>query len=179
GMRTAIAREEQDASGGNAGRDVPLMVRSRARALVDGAHSPFNPVRARWFITGLHQVALWGMCVWAGLWIVWAFLARGGLSYLMSGIALVRADGRPALRLQCAWRAVVVWVPVAGLAYLSYWLETYGWSMPPARAATFLLLSKLTWYAAAALLALDLALALWRPARSVNDWLAGTYLVPR
>ncbi|HEY7152877.1 MAG TPA: hypothetical protein VH575_02860 [Gemmataceae bacterium] len=54
--------------------------------------------------------------------MIWAFVARGEFSYRIAGIALVRHDGRPAWRLQCAWRALLVWAPVTGLLALSLWL---------------------------------------------------------
>ncbi len=52
---------------------------------------------------------------WPALWVLWAFLARGGLSFRIMGISLVRSNGRPALRIQCAWRALLVWLPVTAL----------------------------------------------------------------
>ena len=80
----------------------------------------------------------------------------------MLGLSLVRADGRPAGRLRCAWRAVLVWPPVTTLHACWFWL---GWE--PA------------WWAALALLLLYIVLALWSPEHSLHDRLAGTYLVPR
>jgi hypothetical protein len=35
------------------------------------------------------------LATWPGLWVLWAFLFRGGLSYRLMGIALVQQDGRP------------------------------------------------------------------------------------
>ncbi|HEY7154028.1 MAG TPA: protein kinase [Gemmataceae bacterium] len=119
--------------------------------------------------------------IWPALWVVWAFLARGGFSYRMAGIALVRGDGRPASRLQCAWRALLVWTPLTGLLVLSLWLESRYWSAwelgdPP---RWMLSLASASWYAALLLLAGYAILALWWPARMLHDRLAGTYRVPR
>jgi hypothetical protein len=129
----------------------------------------------------MSSFSLGALLIWPALWIVWAFLARGGLSYRLSGIALVRRDGRPASRLQCVWRAILVWAPVTGLLALSLLLETHYWSIwqvgqPP---RWLLSLSSVIWYTAALLLASYVALALWRPARAPHDRLSGIYLVPR
>jgi hypothetical protein len=100
--------------------------------------------------------------VWLAALVSWAFLSRGGLSLRLLGLSLVRADGRPAGRLQCAGRALLAWAPPTGL--LACWQglgwDLAGWGVP-------------------ALLALYLALALWRPERAPHGQLAGTYLVPR
>jgi hypothetical protein len=116
-------------------------------------------------------------------WVVWAFLARGGLSWRLAGIALVRRDGRRAARWQCAWRAFLVWVPVTRLLIGSAWweLEFYAeWLVRPTDAAGMSLgLSHLCQALALLLLPVYVALALWQPTRTLHDRLAGTYLVPR
>jgi hypothetical protein len=121
------------------------------------------------------------LLAWPVLWVLWAFLWRGGLSYRIVGLALVRASGRPALRVQCLWRALLVWAPVAGLLTLSLWLQDRGWLAVTVGAGSpwELTLASVTWYATLVLLAAYLGLALWRPARGPHDYLAGTYLVPR
>jgi hypothetical protein len=131
--------------------------------------------------TGLGWFALGSVLTWPVLWVLWAFLVRGGLSYRIIGIDLVRANGRPALRVQCAWRALLVWAPIAGLLVLSLWLQMRFWAdwergevLPGLHA-----LSTILWYAALALPVVYLAVALARPARAPHDVLAGTYLVPR
>jgi eukaryotic-like serine/threonine-protein kinase len=100
-----------------------------------------------------------------------------------TGLALLRSNGRKALRIQCAWRALLVWTPVAALLVLSVlldnvWLgawfrqivEPYAWAY---------WLSWLCWGFALSLLPLYVGLAFWLPNRSLHDRLAGTYLVPR
>jgi hypothetical protein len=118
------------------------------------------------------------------LFIVWAFVMRGGFSYRLAGIALVRRDGRPAWRLQCLWRAFLVWGPIAGLLALSlyceglywsnwqdlYWRESMDWLR---------ILSYALWYAGVFLIPLFAGLALLSPRRSIHDRLSGVYLVPR
>jgi uncharacterized RDD family membrane protein YckC len=119
--------------------------------------------------------------VWLVIWVLWALLTRGGLSFMITGLALARHDGRPTLRLQCAWRALLIWVPVSALLIVSIWLETWYWSIWPAHRAFDWLLtaSFVAWWVSLALLPLYALLALWFPRRSLHDWLAGTYVVPR
>jgi hypothetical protein len=117
------------------------------------------------------------------IWSIWAFLMRGGLTYRLAGIALLRSNGRKALRIQCAWRALLVWAPVTGLLLLSVWLDSVwlvAWFRQVAEAYTWAYwLSWLCWGLALALLPLFVGLALRLPNRSLHDRLAGTYLVPR
>jgi hypothetical protein len=109
--------------------------------------------------------------VFPALWVVWAFIFRGGLSYWLVELVLVRANGRKALRLQCAWRALLVWAPVAGLLAASLWLD--------ARHPEMAWLAWGLWWAAILILVADTALAIWLPRRAPHDFLAGTYLVPK
>ncbi|QDU24092.1 protein kinase domain-containing protein [Urbifossiella limnaea] len=104
------------------------------------------------------------------VWVLTAGLLRGGVSMLLTGIAVVRADGRRASRRQCAWRALLVWLPVAGLLTASAWVQVYH----PARSGAAVAL----WLLAAALLPVYVAVALKFPTRPPQDRLAGTYLVP-
>src|SRR5262249_40247216 len=64
---------------------------------------------------------------WPALWVIWAFLTRGGYSYPIAGLALVGHDGQPAARWRCAWRAFLVWAPVTALLLLSTWLDGWYW----------------------------------------------------
>jgi hypothetical protein len=114
-------------------------------------------------------------------WAVWAFLTRGGFAFGMLGISLVRSDGRPASRLQCAARALLVWVPVTLLLLLSAYLDSWYLSALDA-ADQYQWLPWLSWAAAwsAVLLLLSfVALPLRSPVQSLHDRLVGTYLVPR
>jgi hypothetical protein len=115
------------------------------------------------------------------LWVLWAFFLRGGLSLRLLGLALVRGDGRPAARWQCAWRALLLWGPLTALLAASLTLDFWYWSVwdstQPHPWAPWLIL--LLWWGAWALLPPYALLALRRPDRTVLDRLAATYLVPR
>jgi hypothetical protein len=127
---------------------------------------------------------LLALLTWPLLWAIWAFLLRGGLSYRLTGIAMVQRNGRPSARWRCAWRALIVWAPVTGLLLASMSLEFYRLSLhfgPPGHTPSSYLawFSWLTWWLAAGLLLCYLWLAQRSPVRGVQDVLAGTYLVPR
>jgi hypothetical protein len=100
---------------------------------------------------------------------------------LIVGLALARCDGRPALRVQCAWRALLVWAPIIGLALAAVWLDVWYWTAGQGDSANgwLVVASAATWWAGLALLPLYVVLALWCPARSMHDRLARTYVVPR
>jgi hypothetical protein len=129
-------------------------------------------------------IVLGTFCVFPVLFILWAFIIRGGLSFRLAGIALVRRDGRPAGRFQCLWRAVLVWAPIAILMALSLLVEGIYWSgwsdlawrtdMNWLRYVAYGL-----WYTGLALIVLFAALAIVFPRRSLHDFLSGVYLVPR
>jgi hypothetical protein len=94
--------------------------------------------------------------------VAWAFCFRGGWALRGSGLLLVRHDGRPASRLRCAWRALLLWAPAVFLT------AAMGDSSSTAEQVALLLL--MTAY---------VGLALLFPRRGPHDILAGTYLVPR
>jgi hypothetical protein len=100
-----------------------------------------------------------------------ALIFRGGLSYRLAGLALVRWDGQKALRVQCALRALMVWTPVMALLIASAVVEL----QCPEAVATYWGL----WWAALVLLPAYSALALRFPGRGLHDVLARTYPVPR
>ena len=117
--------------------------------------------------------------VFPGVWVLWATLFRGGVSYRLSGLMLVRSDGRAAARWQCGLRALLVWTPVVGLLGLSVVLEA--WFLAEGNdptSAWIAWLSWATWWLALLLLPLYVFLALRRPERALHDRLAGTFLVP-
>jgi hypothetical protein len=115
------------------------------------------------------------------VWVLWAFLCRGGLSDRLLGLALVQSDGRPAARWRCAYRALLAWAPVTALLIASAWLELDYWTFRRGDVVVPWLL-RLSWaagWSAWALLAVYVVLAIRSPGRGLHDRLAGTYLVPR
>jgi serine/threonine protein kinase len=124
---------------------------------------------------------LWVLLIWPALWVIAAFVGRGGLTYLLTRLCLMNARGEPAARFRCAWRAALVWIPIAGLLMLSLVLDARYWStwQPGASETLLLALANAVWYLAVGLLPIYAALALWSPIRGPHDRLSGTYLVPR
>src|SRR5262249_62374379 len=115
--------------------------------------------------------SVWLMAAFPLLWVAWAFLFRGGLSLRIAGLALVRVSGKPALRLQCAWRAFLVWLPPVALIVLGVWIDAYR--------PDLIWLCSFLQALAAAVLAAYVALALCFPQRGLHDCLSGLHLVPR
>jgi hypothetical protein len=105
------------------------------------------------------------------VWVLGAFLFRGGFAMRMMGLTLVRRDGRRASRLRCAWRASLVWMPVALLLYLALAVRVLQHRPSP--------LSQGIWWVALAYLVGGIVMVLCLPTRSWQDRLAGTYLVPK
>jgi eukaryotic-like serine/threonine-protein kinase len=120
-----------------------------------------------------HRLFPWDLAMIVAIpacWVLWAFVARGGLSLPLAGIALVRNDGRKASRLACGWRAFLIWAaPTLLLASSRYVRESF----PEAPG-----LSLGLWFGALLLLLGYLALALLFRNRGPQDRLAGTLLVP-
>jgi hypothetical protein len=102
-----------------------------------------------------------------------AFVARGGFTLRAFGAAVVNRRGEPASRFRVLWRAMVTWSPAAVLPVLflvvrsnptATGLDARGLILPSAG------------------LALIVAGAVWtalHPSRSIQDRLAGTWIVPR
>jgi eukaryotic-like serine/threonine-protein kinase len=123
--------------------------------------------------------ALWAiaLAVATGMFVVvvpfalfGAFVWRGGLTLRLFGAAVVNRHGEPVSRLRALWRAVVTWsIAVA----LPLFFKTSG-EVTGASAGTLILQSLL--------MALFIAGAVWtalNPSRSIQDRLAGTWVVPR
>jgi hypothetical protein len=115
------------------------------------------------------------------VWVVWALVFRGGLSYPLLGLSLVRADGRRAGRPRCAWRAFLVWAPLTALVLTAVALGAINLSFTEGTHPPWwqLWLAELLRWLSLGLLLSYPVLAIGFPRRSLHDWLAGTYLVPR
>ncbi|MEP7308536.1 MAG: protein kinase [Acidobacteriota bacterium] len=100
--------------------------------------------------------------------VVWAFILRGGLLLRACGVAVVTRDGKPASRPRALSRALIAWslVPTAfGVAIRG--------GVSPGRVDTLGL------EVATALFVVGVIWAVLHPRRGLQDWLAGTWLVPQ
>jgi hypothetical protein len=147
------------------------------------ALSVFGTIKAT--IASLIQVEIQGEALLLGtlplVWVLSAFFFRGGLTQRIMGIQLLNERGRPAGRIQCAWRALLVWTPLVGLLWLSCFLAgEFGsaWTDPePATWKYGMVLAG--WITIPILLLAYASLALRFPDRAPHDRLAGTYPLPR
>lgn len=105
------------------------------------------------------------------LWVLWSLVWPGGLSFRLAGLALVNEWGEPCARLRSGWRALLIWLPVAGLLA---WLTAIDCFFP---AWSWLALVVQGLYVA--LLVAYGVMPLRFPERGLHDWLAGTRVVPR
>jgi hypothetical protein len=155
--------------------DSPEQLRIAAWKEAEAADRPMFVESDLWLVAACLTV------LFPALWVLWAFVARGGVSYRLMGMSLLRSDGRKAWRIQCAWRAFLVWAPVCALLSVALWLLLWYWSTwtPDTPYGWVDYLAWLFWAAALVLLPLYAALAFWSPDRALHDRLAGTYLVPR
>jgi hypothetical protein len=100
------------------------------------------------------------------------FLARGGFTLRAFGAAVVNRHGEPASRFRTLWRAIVTWGPAGVLSLLFLVLKNWKVPSPDIRA---LILASLG-------MALLVAGAVWtafHPSRSIQDRIAGTWIVSR
>ena len=125
---------------------------------------PLGFLQERWFPLVALGMAL---LVYVGLpALVCALLFRGGLVLWALGVAIVRADGVRASRLRVFWRSLVAWSPVALAPVLTAVLAPVVGVFGSAALVTALVLSLAV-------------LSLVHRERSLQDRLAGTWLVPR
>jgi hypothetical protein len=132
-----------------------------------------------------HQELALVLAAWPLLWSVWAGLTRGGLGLKLAGIALLGREGRPAARWRCALRALLLWLPVAVLLWVSLLLDLWrvaqaavgGWSDEQVRVTAWLAWA--AWWLALLLLPLYAWVAVRWPNGGPHDRLTGTYPVPR
>src|SRR5262249_16940951 len=149
------------------------------RAEAEGKAREDSQVRELDLAMGIGALA--ALTVWPVLWVVWAGLLRGGLSYHMLGLSLGRSDGRRAGPFRRAWGALRGRGPPAALLVAAVGLDTWYWSSaganhPPPQ--VLWLSAQFRWASLGLLLAYPVLAVCW-PRRSLHDRLAGTYLVPR
>lgn len=121
--------------------------------------------------SGEEAAALVLALIFPVVWVVWSFLFRGGIMLYRGEMAIRKLDGRPASRLQCAWRTLLVWGPITGLLISALLVA---WDSPDEPGLYYTLYG-----AAVALLVLFPVHAILFPTRGLHDRLAGTCLVPR
>lgn len=120
-------------------------------------------------LNGLGPVLAFFAVIPLGL-VLLSAVFRGGASMMLAGVAIVRADGRPARRWQCAVRSAAVWLPLSGLLFACAAVQIYAPHRPYLAAGL--------WLTAVVLLPVYGVLALRYPTRPPQDRVAGTYLVP-
>jgi hypothetical protein len=128
----------------------------------------------------LRAAVLVALSAWPALWVLGAFVFRGGLAIRIMELSLVRSDGRRAGRFRCAWRALLIWLPPTALLLAAVSLDGWYWASAgkPGMALVSWLAEFFRW-CCLGLLALYPVLAIRYPERGLQDRLAGTYLVPR
>jgi serine/threonine protein kinase len=102
--------------------------------------------------------------------VISAFVFRGGLSWLLTGVTLVQADGRPCSRLRCVMRALVVWLPVLAFCLFLWFVQTQWPHWVAIRVMLTIML--------ALLLIGYVAVAIRYPSQPPQDRLLGTHIVP-
>jgi hypothetical protein len=111
------------------------------------------------------------LALFPAVWTASAFWFRGGISYRLAGVALVRYHGLNATRPQCALRSFIVWLPVTGLLIAVVWIDLeYRDALWLCSALQGLFILLLLAYA---------VIALRWPRRGPHDWLVGTHVVPQ
>jgi hypothetical protein len=102
--------------------------------------------------------------------VAFALVFRGGLSFVLAGLTIVRRDGRRAGRLRCGLRELLAWMPLFAVLLTCVWIQAIwpGWGFQ----RVFV-----TVVSIGALVA-SVAVALWYPECGPQDRIAGTYLVP-
>jgi hypothetical protein len=128
----------------------------------------------------LRVAVLVALAAWPALWVLAAFVFRGGLANRIMELSLVRSDGRRAGRLRCAGRSLLIWLPPTAVLFAAVALDGWSWSSAgmPGMVWVSWLAEFLRW-CCLGLLVLYPVMAIRHPERGLQDRLAGTYLVPR
>ncbi len=125
-----------------------------------------SPAPKRWF-NRLRDIIL----IPLGVIVVWGGLSRGGLTHAVSGIAVVRRDGRRGWILQCMWRSFLFWMPLFLVAGAILVVDAHGtsgvWWSQQLRRLYFVLPI------------LYLVVVIRWPNRGPHDIASGTFVVPR
>jgi eukaryotic-like serine/threonine-protein kinase len=119
---------------------------------------------------GVYFVSATSVAVCVAGFIAFAVVFRGGLSYWLAGLTLVRADGRLAERWRCGLRELFVWLPLVALLAFAALLQI----VYPQDKLLRLFVAILCF----GLLLGWVIVAVRLPGRGPHDRLAGTFVVP-
>jgi hypothetical protein len=148
---------------------VPLLVVLLAiTAFMAAKESPWRPAD---HLFGVRILVLYFVFL---LQISWVLMTRGGLTLPMMGLTLVRSDGSRASAWRCAWRGCVMWLPLYVLLTVPIIV-----SIVMEESSAGIIAWGMAWVLVAVYLVGSVIVALLFPNRSLHDWLAGTYLVPK
>lgn len=105
-----------------------------------------------------------------------ALIVPGGFLLRAVGIAVVTPDGHEPSRLRSLWRAIVAWLP-----FIAFATMVLGFLWLPATLNVRITVMDDQRFAVIAMVlgAVGVTWAVVSPARGLQDWLAGTRLVPR
>ncbi|TWT76268.1 Serine/threonine-protein kinase PknH [Planctomycetes bacterium CA13] len=159
---STVAPEEIDASSNRLGEFVTQDLHPMLNVLPEGTSVFF-------FLTF--------MCYGGLLWVImpsllFALLFRGGFLIHTLGIAFVTSKGVRASRLRTLWRACIAWLPAFLFPIVVIGLKPVADSTLPGGDTSLVLM----------ILAVIAFVVIWfglRPPRSLQDRLAGTFMVPR
>jgi serine/threonine protein kinase len=167
---------DQDNGQGQHGTVLPRLVERVA------SEPPLSPTHVVRIFGGLAMV---GFVCTAILALAAAATTRGGVMRL-SGLELVRRDGRVASRLRVVARTALVWSPVllTMLVMVRVQVTGRGPNVHFAAGGFFNPLDRgpftdLMWVTVLLILLGGAVVNIARPSRGIQDWLAGTWIVPR
>ena len=125
-----------------------------------------NPPPVKWF-NRTRDMLIIPLCVL----VAWGGLFRGGFINSVTGLAIVRRDGRRAWILQCIWRSLLFWAPFFLVAGTIVIMDAHGtgwvWWSQQLRRVYFVLPF------------IYLVVVIRWPNRGPHDYASGTYVVPR
>jgi hypothetical protein len=113
------------------------------------------------------------------IWTASAVACRGGLSYILTGLALVRPDGHRAGRLRCGARAALAWSAPTLLLLSAVTIDAIQWWQATPQTWLGLVSEVLRWLGLALLLIVYPILAIVYPQQGPHDRLVGTVVVPQ
>ena len=125
-----------------------------------------SPPPKRWF-NRLRDMLIIPLCVF----VVWGGLFRGGITHMVTGLAVVRRDGRRGRILQCMWRSLLFWLPIFTIAGVILVVDAHGtqWAWWTQQLRRFYFVLPI----------LYLVTVIRWPQRGPHDVASGTYVVPR